>query len=300
MTESTSIEIIAGYLPETIGAPLLRAKATVGGDLTELRLYSGQPAALVYPDRIAFLTSHSVTASSSNTAAVRCSPQDIRRTIDAVTHFSFHSHVSEYRQGSFIVGNGIRAGISGVYNQDGIITEVTGICFRVPRCIPGCSGELAEFVSEGEGLLICGGVNSGKTTILRDLCRTLGRRRKVALIDERNELAAVSGSRTGCDVGVLTNVLTGCPRHIGIISAIRSLSPDVIICDELSGDSDIEALAAGAGCGISFCTTVHADSMEALKRRYFADRLLGTGLFSHAVFLAGASQPGRIREVREL
>ena len=300
MTERTSLEIIAGYLPEPLRTAVLSAEAAIGKNLTELRLYSGQPVAIVYPDRILFLTRGGVTASSTNTAVIRCSFEDIRRSVDAVSHYSFHSHVTEFRQGSFIIGNGIRAGISGVYNQDGLITEVTGISFRISRSVPGCSAELTEYICGGKGLLICGGVNSGKTTILRDLCCVLGRKHKVALIDERNEIAAVTDGRAGCDVGILTNVLTGCPRHIGIISAIRSLSPDVIICDELAGDDDIDAIAAGAGCGISFCATVHAESPDSLKRRYFAERLLSTGLFSHAVFLAGASQPGRIREVVEL
>jgi len=300
MTERTSLEIIAGYLPEPLRAAVLSAEAAIGPDLTELRLYSGQPAVIVYPGRILFLTRCGVTASSANTAVIRTSFEDIRRTIDAVTHYSFHSHVNEFRQGSFIIGSGIRAGISGVYNQDGLITDVTGICFRISRSVLGCSADLAGLVGGGKGLLICGGVNSGKTTIIRDLCCVLGRKRKVVLVDERNEIAAVSDGRTGCDVGILTNVLTGCPRHIGIISAIRSLSPDVIICDELAGDDDVDAVAAGAGCGISFCASVHAESLEALKCRYFAERLLSTGLFSHAAFLAGASQPGRIREVAEL
>ncbi|MCR5016867.1 MAG: Flp pilus assembly complex ATPase component TadA [Ruminococcus sp.] len=298
MNERTSLEIIAGYLSERLRAPLLRAVSTIGSDVTEIRLYLGQPLAVIFPDRIAFLTANTLTASSNNTSCVRCTAEDIRRTVDAVSHFSFHSHISEFRQGNFIVGNGIRAGISGVYNSDGIITEVTGISFRISRCVVGCADEL-ESLFDG-GLLICGGVNSGKTTLLRDISRIIGKRRKVALIDERGEIAAVSGGQLGNEVGVLTNVMSGCPRNIGIISAIRSLSPDYIICDEIADDSDTEAMLAGAGCGISFIATVHADSLEALKRRPFAEKLLSVNLFRHAVFLAGASSPGMIHEVREL
>lgn len=299
MNERTSLEVIAGYLSERLRAPLLRSLKEIGSEVTELRLYLGQPVALVYPDRTAFLTENSLSASSNNTAAVRCTADDIRRTIDAVTHFSFHSHISEFRQGYFIVGNGIRAGISGVYNSDGIITEVTGVCFRISRCVVGCAEGIAG-LAEGGGLLICGGVNSGKTTLLRDICRILGRRRKVALIDERGEIAAVSGGNVGNDVGVLTNVMSGCPRNIGIISAIRSLSPDYIICDEIADDSDTEAMLAGAGCGVTFIASVHADCIDALKRRPFAEKLLSVGLFGHAVFLAGASNVGQIRSAEEL
>ena len=298
MNERTSLETIAGYLSERLRAPFFRCSNTIGCGVTEIRLYLGQPLAVVYPDRILFLTSSSLTASSNNTSCMRCTAEDIRKTIDAVTHFSFHSHISEFRQGSFIIGNGIRAGISGVYNSDGIITEVTGISFRISRSVIGCADELSGLLNGG--LLICGGVNSGKTTILRDICRILGRSRKVALIDERNEIAAVSGGRLGNDVGVLTNVMSGCPRNIGIISAIRSLSPDFIVCDEIADDSDTQAMLSGAGCGISFIATLHADSLDSLKRRPFAEKLLISGLFARAVFLVGASAPGQIRKVREL
>ncbi|SEK32756.1 stage III sporulation protein AA [Ruminococcus sp. YRD2003] len=298
MNERTSLEIIADHLSERLRVTLLRSVGAISSEVTEIRLYLGQPVAAVFPDRIAFLTGNSLTASSSNTSCVRCTAEDIRKTIDSVTHFSFHSHVSEFRQGYFIVGNGIRAGISGVYNLDGIITEVTGISFRISRCVIGCADELVGLIDGG--LLICGGVNSGKTTLLRDISRMIGRRKKVALIDERGEIAAVSGGQFGSDVGVLTNVMSGCPRNIGVVSAIRSLSPDWIICDEIADDSDTEAMLAGAGCGISFIATVHANSFEALKRRPFAKKLLSAGLFARAAFLAGASSPGKVLDVREL
>ncbi|MBO7394740.1 MAG: hypothetical protein J6U16_01320 [Ruminococcus sp.] len=298
MSESTSLEIIAGYLSERLRVLLLHSVGTIGSDVTEIRLYLGQPVAVVFTDRISFLTWNSLTASSSNTSCVRCTAEDIRKTIDSVSHFSFHSHISEFRQGYFIIGNGIRAGISGVYNSGGIITEVTGICFRISRCVIGCADKLVGLIDGG--LLICGGVNSGKTTLLRDICRVIGRRSKVALIDERGEIAAVSGGHVGCDVGVLTNVMSGCKRNIGVISAIRSLSPKWIICDEIADDSDTDAMLAGAGCGISFIATVHADSFEALKRRPFSERLLSAGLFARAAFLAGASSPGQVLSVKEI
>lgn len=300
MKERTSLETIAGYLSERLRVPLMKSLSVIGGDITEVRLYLGQPVSLVYPDRVMFLTGSGLTASCANIAVVRCTNDDIRRTIDAVTHFSFHSHISEMRQGYFIVGNGIRAGISGVYNNEGIITDVTGVAFRVSRCVEGCGESAAELVMSGRGVLICGGVNSGKTTLLRDVCRIVGRRKKVALIDERNEIACVSGGVLGNDVGVLTNVMTGCVRCVGIVSAIRSLSPDIIVCDEVADDSDTAAILLGAGCGISFCASVHADSYEALCRRPFSERLLSSGQFGYAVFLKGADEPGRISEVREL
>ena len=299
MNERTSIETIAGYISERLRVPLLHATRTIENEVTEIRLCIGQPVAVITPKRTAYITNYTLTASSSNTSAIRCTGEDIRRTIDAVTHYSFHSHINGFRQGYFMIGKGIRAGISGLYNSDGIITDVTGISFRVSRVVTGCAEPFAHLIKSG-GLLICGGVNSGKTTLLRDLCRIVGRHSKVTLIDERNEIAAVSGDGCGNDVGVLTNVMSGCPRYTGILSAIRSLAPEYIVCDEIADDSDTDAMLAGDGCGVVFAATIHSDSPEALKRRPFGERLLSSGLFRHAVFLKGSAAPGQILNIQEL
>ena len=221
-------------------------------------------------------------------------------TIAAITHFSFHSHTREFKLGYFVIEEGIRAGISGIYNSDGIITDITGVCFRISRTVIGCANELIKLLDNDKGLLICGGVNSGKTTILRDICRIIGNKYKVALIDERNEIATISEGKVCNDVGILTSIMSGCTRSVGIISSIRSLSPEYIICDEIADDSDTEALILGAGCGIKFIATVHANNYEALKERPFAKKILSSNLFSHAIFLSGAVKPGSICSVYEI
>ena len=298
MKESTSLGIIMGYLP----ADMRRAVENAGSlaTLTELRLNIGRPAALIFPDKILYLTSHGTTASANNLSCVKCTRSDLDSIMDSITHYSFHSHITELKTGSIMLENGIRAAISGAYNQNGLITSVTGLSFRISRCIEDCSRELLPLVSEKCGILICGGVNSGKTTMLRDLCRAVGTRKKVTLIDERNEIACTANGQICNDVGALTNVLSDCPRAKGIVTAVRNLSPDYIFCDEISTNEDLEAIMTGRGCGVSFCATAHAESMEELNQRTFAEELIKSGIFRYAVFLAGASAPGRIAEIRRL
>ena len=45
------------------------------------------------------------------------------------------------------------------------------------------------------------------------------------------------------DLGPCCDVLDGYPKGEGILQAIRSLSPEFIICDELGGLADVEAAA---------------------------------------------------------
>ena len=296
--ERTSIDVIMNYM--TAGYRQALEKMPRASDLTEFRLYTGRPPALVYPDCIMYLTRNGTASCRSNTMCIICMPEDIDSILDKITHYSFHSHVNELKQGYIMLETGVRAGLSGQYNEDGIITAVTGISFRISRCVKDCCREILPLFSENAGVLICGGVNSGKTTLLRDACRCVGNRKKVALIDERNEIACTSGKTITNDVGALTNVLSGCERSKGIISAIRALSPDYIFCDEIAGDADVEAILKGAGCGVSFCATIHASGYAELAKREIVQKLLKSGVFKYGVFLKGSSSPGEIVEIRRL
>ncbi|MDE7136900.1 MAG: stage III sporulation protein AA, partial [Ruminococcus sp.] len=102
------------------------------------------------------------------------------------------------------------------------------------------------------------------------------------------------------DVGVLTDVLGGCKRSVGIISAVRTLSPDMIFCDEISETEDSEAILQAFGCGVNFAATVHAENYENLMKRTAIKPLLESGVFDYAVFLEGSGFPGKIREIRRL
>ncbi|MDE7226591.1 MAG: hypothetical protein K2N49_07030, partial [Ruminococcus sp.] len=244
--ECTSNEIIAQYLPHRIREPLINLG--IRENISELRINSGRAAALIYPDKVKYLTYSGTTASANNTAVIIVTPAEISQIVDALSHYSIHSCTRQMTDGCFVLRGGVRVGMSGIYNSDGVLTDITGLNFRISRNVEGCASHLYELVSaENCGLLICGGVNSGKTTVLRDLCRLIGNRRKTVLVDERNEIAYTSDGVIENDVGTLTNVLTGNTRAKSIVSAVRTLSPDFIFCDELSTAEDVKAITDSVG-----------------------------------------------------
>ncbi|MBR5513821.1 MAG: Flp pilus assembly complex ATPase component TadA [Ruminococcus sp.] len=301
MTERTSFELIAEYLPEKIRLPFLAVKLFEREHITELRLNSGRAAALIYPDRVVYLTKCGLTANPNNTAVVKVLPADIEAVMNSLSHYSFHSCENQLREGVFVLRGGVRVGLSGRYNSVGQLTDITGLNFRISRNIIGCGEKVYSVLRESNcGIVICGGVNSGKTTILRDLCRLTGNREKVALIDERNEIACTEGGIIHNDVGVLTNVLTGCTRAKGIISAVRTLSPDYIFCDEISTSEDSAAILGSIGCGVKFCATVHGGSFREMCSRPIMRQLLKKGVFGYAVILRGGRDVGKIEEIRRL
>lgn len=299
MQECTSYKIIADYLPEKIRRAMWNISRNEQKKLSEIRLFGGRAVAYIYPDKIAYLTDSGLTASFRNTSVIVADSDDISKTVDSLSHYSLHSCTRELQQGFFVLKNGIRVGISGIYSANGVITEITGLNFRMARNICGNADIIFNLISaENSGVLICGSVNSGKTTVLRDLCRLVGNRKKVTLVDERNEISYVHNGTATNDVGALTDILVGCSRADGIISAVRTLSPDYIFCDEISNDEDSEAILSGIGCGVNFCATIHAQNYADLMKRPIARKI--TGAFDYAVFLKGAENPSEIAEIRRI
>ncbi|MDE6427102.1 MAG: Flp pilus assembly complex ATPase component TadA [Ruminococcus sp.] len=298
MTESTSYEIISSYMMPEIRAAMSAVSAD-GKNATEIRLRSGRAVSFIFPDRIKYLTrSGKLTGDYNSPENITITADGIKQTVDKLCHYSVHSCTRELQEGYFVLRGGIRVGAAGTYSDTAgkTISSFNALNFRVARCVTGCAEKIYERIS-GRSVLICGGVNTGKTTILRDLCRICGNKMKISLIDERNEISSVSGGVPENDVGALTDVLVGCGRAAGIISAVRTLSPDMIFCDEISTPEDVSAISGAYGCGVGFTATVHAENYENLMKRSAIKPLLENGVFEYAVFL---EKMGRIREIRRL
>lgn len=298
--EVESYDIVSSYMVRHVKEAMQRVSPEERKNLSEVRLRSGQALSFVYPGRNVFLCQDGRLSDSPGNNSVILSHEDIRNTVAALSRYSVHSHSRELTQGYFVIENGIRVGVSGVFSETvpPVLRDFSGLNFRLSRQIPGCAAEIFRLMfRSGGSVLICGGVNSGKTTVLRDLCRLCSQHWKAALIDERGEIAF---NGNGIDIGPMTDVLTGCTRSTGINMAVRTLSPDIIFCDEITASEDSAAIMSAYGCGARFAATIHAASYDDLLRRTVSSELLSAGVFSHAVMLAGSSFPGKISEIRRL
>ena len=95
-----------------------------------------------------------------------------------------------------------------------------------------CNGKKDVYKRQGQdiskGLLIAGPPSCGKTTLLRDLARQLatgagGIPKKVAIIDERGELAGTYCGIPQNDLGLCSDILDHYPKGEGMIQAVRCL-----------------------------------------------------------------------------
>lgn len=299
MNDSTSFRSVLGYLPEKMRGLMSAVSESELHGLTEVRMRAGGPVYLVYPDRIRFLLKTGGLSLRYSDDTYIVGTAAVRDIIERLCRFSVHSCGKQLSEGYFVIENGVRVGISGVYTSADVpmLHEFVSLNFRIPRCVRGCADKLFEDTFDSN-IIICGGVNSGKTTVLRELCRLTGNCRKAVLIDERNEVSCTLSGEPQNDVGAMTDVIVNMKRSCGIISAVRTLSPEVIFCDEISSMEDAKAVLDGIGCGVKFVVTAHGSSISELRKREDTAFLMDSGMIDRIVFLQGQSAPSKIREIK--
>lgn len=249
---------------------ITKALTEVKGNISEIRLRSGSPLSITLPNQYIYLTENGAYTTSAD-KALKVTPEDIRHTFEAVCRYSVHSCQSRINNGFVTVAGGHRAGLCGtaVYSPSGKIENlkyINGINFRIAGEVFGAADEIV-LTTMGSGLksvLIFGAPCSGKTTILRDLCRQVGDKYPVSLVDERFEIASVSGENANNHVGANTDVFSGYTKTDGILTAIRVMSPRMIICDEIGSDDDISALRQAWICGVKIAAAMHSGSVSEL------------------------------------
>ena len=259
----------------------------------EVRIQEGREISLVFPDRIVLLSK--VTGRSG---AAPVNHQQLEETFAALCEYSVHTYLPQIQNGFITTPEGHRVRLGGTaVIKDGKVSsfqKITSLNIRLARE----ETKLPEILKDvfGDGLcsaLIAGAPSSGKTTLLRALALWLAKYYRVTVVDERGEIMGhPSAEREGC-----LDVLTGFPKHIGILQAVRTLSPQVIICDELGDRQEVEQLLQALNCGVSVVASIHAQDEEQLSRKPQYQDLYRAAAFDKVVFLSGACCPGRVRKV---
>ncbi len=57
--------------------------------------------------------------------------------------------------------------------------------------------------------------------------------KNIGLVDERSEIAAMYRGIPQNDVGIRTDVMNNCVKHVGIRMLVRSMAPSIIATDEI-------------------------------------------------------------------
>ncbi len=250
----TALETKAiSYLPSRLADAVIRTASLWNGDIHEIRLRENQLL--------------SITAGRRNISCeLVCTHDELSHTIAKLCGNSLYSYSESIRDGCISTDCGIRAGVCGhAVLADGrisLVRDITAINIRIPHSVPGVADKLYERMTmdnEFRSVLIYSKPGMGKTTVLRELIPRLAsgnNARRTAVIDTRYELC------TGTSVPGLTDIFYGYPRYEGILNAVRTMSPEYILCDELSTEQEAKALLYAHTSGISVCASIHAGSFS--------------------------------------
>lgn len=228
---------------------------------------------------------------------------DVDHTYYAALKNSIHSFEKEIRQGYVTAEGGNRVGFCGkavisYENGERLLTlkDISSVNIRIASEMIGCSDDLCRNIFDGGlcSLLIAGPPASGKTTILRDLCRNLSERARIALADERGELAAVCAGTPQNSVGARTDIFTSYPKITAILTAVRVMSPEIIICDEVGSADELAAFEYAVNSGVRLIASCHAASFDELVHRPVISELLALNAFDFAVILGSGEKCGKV------
>lgn len=282
------------YFGGNIGTAVRKLSDGFFDEIQEIRLRVNRPAAVSVKNSIRYITADGQLTYNPEFGVIADS-RDLQKTFEAVCQYSVHSFQREITEGFVTVRGGHRVGICGTSvvrdNTVENVKNISSVNFRITREVKGCADELyRKIFGEGFGnVLIAGTPGSGKTTMLRDLARILGGRYKTAVIDERGELAAVMNGIPQNDVGINTDVFDGYSKPLGIMTALRVMSPQIIICDEIGSGEDFKALYQASNSGVYVAASIHSADMDELKRKGIA-----LDMFKNVAVLSDCGNLGHI------
>lgn len=272
------INDLAYYLPNEVNtaiADTLRSKNIPKSAINEIRLRASGPTSLVVNGR-----------NLSLGRLVR--KEDVKESFKRICGGAVYAHRDDVCRGFVTLPGGVRVGVCGYarYESETVVGvgDISSLVFRIPS--GGCpfARELyRKWLSTGGGVLICSAAGEGKTTAIRALARLIGSGEsayRVVVADERCEFNPDEYLDAHVDI------LRGYKRSLGVDIAIRTMSAEVLIVDEISSREDARAMAASVGAGVTVIATVHAKNLRDAVRREYVRELVDGGLFKSVCIIS--------------
>jgi stage III sporulation protein AA len=292
--------------PTSLRQVLERITSAAMETLEEIRIRENRPLEISYGIRHSFVREDG-TLSDDFKGAYVPSKEECKALLERVTDHSVYAVEEELRRGYVTVRGGHRIGLAGrtVLDKGQVshLRDIAGFNVRMARArvgfgaqvLPGLLDLRAKSIRH---TLIVSPPQQGKTTLIRDLARCISSGewhhptasrwggRKVGIVDERSEIAASDKGVPTFDLGPRCDVLDACPKAEGIMMMVRSLSPEVIVVDEIGRSEDAAAISEAVHAGVRVLATAHAADLSDVFARPVLAKLAAEGVFDSYVLLS--------------
>ena len=287
------MQTIFSFLPKKIAEQLQHMPPSRLNKIEEIRIRIGRPIE-ISAGRSYELLPFIVTE------------EEASQLLNRITQFSMYTMEEELKRGYITIEGGHRVGIAGKVILDSghvkAIIHISSYNIRIAREKTGCAESLIPYLYEDgwKNTMIIGPPQSGKTTILRDLARIISvgndkaanQALKVGIVDERSEIAGCVRGVPQLQFGPRIDVLDACPKAEGMMMLIRSMSPDVIVADEIGRTEDAAAVIEAIHAGIKLMITTHGYSFADVMKRPSIQKVMEYHAFDRFVILGRDSERG--------
>ncbi len=303
---------IMPYLIQSIRLVLDKLGNEKLDNLQEIRMRAGKPLMVCLNNMDFFVAANGELSNDYDNSYI-VTQNEIIKSLELMSENSVYAFQDEIKAGFLTLRGGHRVGLCGrVVVQDGQIRNIkdfNGLNIRVAKEIKGCSSQIIKYIIKNSrdihNTLIIGPPQCGKTTMLRDAARILSNGEKandfkgvkIGIVDERSEIAACNKGVPQNDVGFRTDVMDSCPKAAGMEMLLRSMSPDIIITDEIGTRGDKDAILKVLNSGVKIIASAHGYNITELKMREELLALIKAGTFERYIVLNSNNGPGTLEEV---